>query len=84
MSDKPKEMKIVFAQGATDGLTQEDIDEITSALKTMIEEGTLEENSSPLSPLDVDEFLDSLSEEERSSFESQIHNALNPPRLHRR
>lgn len=51
-----KELKIVFAEGAFDGFegTQEELDELIADLHKQLADGTLFENSIPVSPDDPD------------------------------
>ena len=52
MSDTPKDIKIVFAPGVLDQLTQEDIDEITATVRAAIADGTLESHATPIDDSD--------------------------------
>jgi hypothetical protein len=47
-----KKLEIVFAQGAFDNFegTQEELDELVAGIKQMMEDGTLFENSTEVSP----------------------------------
>ena len=63
MSDE-KKVTITFAPGAFDNFdgTQEELDALMAEIQRMAESGELEENSIPL---DSDDIMDSLTEEDR-------------------
>ena len=63
MSDK-KKVHITFAPGAFDNFdgTQEELDALMAEIQRMAESGELEENSIPL---DSDDIMDTLTEEDR-------------------
>jgi hypothetical protein len=57
---KDNEMKIEFAEGCFDNFngTQEELAELLADLHQMVNDGTLMENSTPLSPEDEAEFIE--------------------------
>jgi hypothetical protein len=57
-----EKMKIVFAEGCFDDFdgTQEELAEIIADLQTMVEDGTLLENSERLTPEEEDDLIEML------------------------
>jgi len=57
-----EKMKIVFAEGCFDDFdgTEEELAEIIADLQTMVEDGTLLENSERLTPEEEDELIEML------------------------
>ena len=72
MNEDKKKLTVTFAPGAFDSFdgTQEELDDIMAEIQRMAESGELEEHSIPL---DSDDILDHLSEEDRE----QVLQALN-------
>ena len=58
MTEQKKEIKIEFAEGCFDNFdgTQEELQEMIAMLRQMVNDGTLEENSTPVDPED-EEFI---------------------------
>ena len=58
MTEQKKELKIEFAPGCFDNFdgTQEELQEMIAMLRQMVNDGTLEENSTPVDPED-EEFI---------------------------
>ena len=54
MTEQKKEIKIEFAEGCFDNFdgTQEELQEMIAMLRQMVNDGTLEENSTPVDPED--------------------------------
>jgi len=73
MSDENKKIHVEFAPGAFDGFdgTQEDLDALIAEIQRMAESGELEEHSIPL---DDDDILDRVTEEERDQIIQALDN----------
>lgn len=58
MTEQKKEIKIEFAEGCFDNFdgTQEELQEMIAMIRQMVNDGTLEENSTPVDPED-EEFI---------------------------
>ena len=58
MTEQKKELKIEFAPGCFDNFdgTQEELQEMIAMIRQMVNDGTLEENSTPVDPED-EEFI---------------------------
>ena len=58
MTEQKKEIKIEFAEGCFDNFdgTQEELQEMIAMIRQMANDGTLEENSTPVDPED-EEFI---------------------------
>ena len=56
MSEDKKKLEVVFAPGCFDEFdgTQEELDELMKQIMEMVENGTLEENSTPINLEDFD------------------------------
>ena len=54
MTEQKKELKIEFAPGCFDNFdgTQEELQELIAQIRQMVNDGTLEENSTPVDPDD--------------------------------
>ena len=54
MTEQKKEIKIQFAPGCFDNFdgTQEELQEMIAMIRQMVNDGTLEENSTPVDPED--------------------------------
>ena len=68
MSEDKKKLEVVFAPGCFDEFdgTQEELDELMKQIMEMVENGTLEENSTPidLEDFDLEDFdLEDLNED---------------------
>ena len=73
MSEPKKKIHIEFAPGAFDSFdgTQEELDALVAELQRMADSGELEEMSIPL---DSDDMLDSVSEEDREQIQQALAN----------
>ena len=66
MTDK-KKPEIVFAPGCFDNFdgTQEELQELIAHIHQMVEDGTLEEKSRPLSPEEEEEVIEMMKQKEK-------------------
>ena len=69
MTEQKKEIKIQFAPGCFDNFdgTQEELQEMIAMLRQMVNDGTLEENSTPVDP-DDEELIKFLEQKTRTQI----------------
>lgn len=81
MSEENKKPKLVFAPGCFDNFdgSQEELDEMIAEIQRLIDSGEIFEKSTPI---DLDEILEDLSEEEFESLFNDVDESTTNRKLH--